>query len=183
MVKKKETNVNKKVERRKIPTKNYIIVGVIFALSIFLVFFLRDWYKSYQEYEKTIPVLTNVLSEVRYNEIYNYIGDNQSVIIYMGVADDEDCREVESKFKKVIEERHLKNKIVYFNITDVEDKELLLKEFNDKYATKDRISAYPAIILFEDGKIVDFKSKTANKNLLVSDIEQLLDEYEIEGEY
>ena len=75
MVKKKETNVNKKVEKTKIPTKNYIIVGVIFALSIFLVFFLRDWYKSYQEYEKPIPVLTNVLSEVRYNEIYNYIGD------------------------------------------------------------------------------------------------------------
>lgn len=183
MVKKKETEVNKKVEKRKIPTKNYVIVLVIFALSLFLVFFLRDWYRSYQEYEKTIPVLTNALSEVRYNEIYNYIGDNQSVIIYMGVADDDDCRELEAKFKKVIEERHLKNKIVYFNITDVEDKELLLKEFNDKYATGDRISAYPAIILFEDGKIIDFKSKNANQNLLVSDIEQLLDEYEIEGDY
>ena len=62
------------------------------------------------------------------------------------------------------------------------DKDLLLKEFNDKYATNDRVPAYPAIILFDEGKIIDFKSKNANSNLLISDIEQILDEYEVQGD-
>lgn len=178
----KENKKNKKEELRNIPTKNYVIVGVIFIAVIVLAFFLRDWYISYQEYEKTIPILNNVVSEVRYHEIDNYIGDNQSAIIYMGVADDEDCRNLEVDLKKLIQKRHLKNKIVYFNITDVEDRDLLLKEFNDKYAKDMKISAYPAIILLDEGKVVDFKSRTANSNLLISDVEQILDEYEIQGD-
>ena len=172
---------NKKEEIKKIPLKNYIIVVIIFIASISLAVFLRGWYMSYQNYEKTIPVLDGVISEVRYNEIHNYIGDNQSGIIYIGVADDENCRELEEDLIKVIEKRHLKDKLVYFNITDVEDKELLLKEFNDKYVTGDKIYAYPAIILIEDGKVVDFISKNASQNLLISDVEQLFDEYEIQG--
>lgn len=182
MANKKVNKVSKKEETRKIPVKNYVIVAVVFILSIALIFFLRNWYNSYQEYAKTIPVLEGVISEVHYNEIYNYIGDNQSVIIYMGVASDDNCRELEKDLKKVIEKRHLKDKIVYFNISDVEDKELLLKEFNDKYSNDNKISAYPAIILMEDGKVIDFKSKNANQDLLVSDVEQFLDEYEIQGD-
>lgn len=182
MTKKKDDKADKKTELRKVPTKNYIIVAIIFIVSIFLVFFLRNWYRSYQDYEKTIPILKGVISEVRYNEIYNYIGDNQSVIIYMGVADDEDCRNLEVDLKKLIEKKHLKDKVVYFNITDVEDRDLLLKEFNDKYAKKDKVYSYPAIILIEDGRIIDFKSKNANNNLLISDIEQILDEYEVLGD-
>jgi len=174
--------VSKKEELKKIPVKNYIIVVIIFTISVVLAFFLRNWYISYQDYQKTIPVLEGVISEVRYNEIDNYIGDNQSVIIYIGVAEDDDCRELEKDLKKVIEKRHLKDKIVYFNISDVADKELLLKEFNDKYSLGDKIYAYPAIVLIEEGKIIDSRSKNASRNLLVSDIEQLLDEYEIQGD-
>lgn len=173
---------NKKEEIKKIPLKNYIIVMAIFAVSISLAIFLRDWYISYQNYEKTIPVLDGIIGEVRYNEIHNYISDNQSGIIYMGVADDENCRELEEDLVKVIEERHLKDKIVYFNISDIEDKELLLKEFNDKYVVEDKIYTYPSIMLMEDGKVVAFKSKTASQNLLISDVEQLFDEYEVQGD-
>lgn len=179
MAKKK---VEKKEEIRKIPMKNYIIIAIIFIVSISLMVFLKNWYQSYQDYEKTIPVLDGVISEVRYNEIDNYIIDNQSVIIYIGVADDEDCRTLEKGLKKIIEKRHLKDKIVYFNISDVSDRELLLKEFNDKYVVENKIYTYPAIILMEDGKVVDFRSKNASQNLFASDVEQLLDEYEIQGD-
>lgn len=175
-------NKNIKEEVKKVPTKNYIIVAIIFAISIGLIFFFRNRYVSYQEYEKTIPILNGVISEVRYNEVYNYIDDNQSVIIYIGVADDKDCREIDVELKKLIEKKHLKEKIVYFNITDVKNKDLLLKEFNNKYAIDERINTYPAIVLFEEGKIIDFRSKTANKNLSINDVKLLFDEYDIYGE-
>jgi len=178
-----DKKLEKKEELRKIPIKNYFIVAIIFALSIGLAFFFRNWYNSYQDYEKTIPVLQGVISEIRYNEIDNFIIDNPSTIIYIGVADDDDCRNLETELKKVIEKRHLKNKIIYFNITDVEDRELLLQEFNGKYSNGNDIYAYPAIVLIEDGRVIDYRSKNANKELLVSEIEQLLDEYRVQGDY
>jgi len=173
----------KKEELRQIPIKNYFTITIIFVLSIGLAFFFRNWYNSYQDYEKTTPVLNGVISEIHYNEIDNFIIDNQSAIIFIGVADDDDCRNIETKLKKVIEKRHLKNKIIYFNITEVEDRSLLLEEFNGKYGNGYDIYTYPAIVLIEDGRVVDYRSKNANKNLLISDIEQLLDEYKVQGDY
>lgn len=171
-----------KENKRKIPIKNYIKLALIFILTITLVLYLSYWYKSYQNYQKKTPVLNGVISEVRYNEIYNYINDNQSALIYIGVANDDDCRKIENDLKRIIEKRHLKEKIVYFNITDVNDKELLFQEFNSRYSQGHNVYTYPSIILIDEGKIVDFRSKTANKNLLASDVEQFLEEYEIHGD-
>lgn len=176
-------NVNeKKEEKRVIPNKNYAIVAVIFAVTIGLMFFLRNWYISYRDYENTIPVLSGVISEVRYNEIDNYLSDNPSVVIYMGDAKDNDCREFELKLKELLENKQIKDRVIYYNVTDVKNKKLLLKEFNDKYASDNKISAYPVIMIFEDGEIIDYKSKTANNNLNISDINLLFNEYDVYGE-
>lgn len=176
-------NVNEnKEEKRVIPNKNYVIVAVIFVITIGLMFFLRNWYISYQDYENTIPVLSGVISEVRYNEIDNYLSDNPSVVIYMGDAKDSDCREIELELKNLLENKQIKDRVIYFNITDVKNKNLLLKEFNDKYIDINKISSYPVVMIFEDGKIIDYKSKTANKNLTISDINILFNEHDVYGE-
>lgn len=169
-------------EEKKIPTKNYVIVIVIFAITIGLILYLKNWYLGYQDYQKTIPILSGVVSEVRYNEVYNYIDDNQSVVIYIGVANNEDCREIETDLKKLINKKHLKEKIVYFNISEVSDKDLLLKELNDRYAIDVKVSTYPAVIVIEDGKIIGVRSKNANKNLSIDDVKTLFEEHNIYGD-
>lgn len=176
-------NVNeKKDEKRAIPNKNYLIVAVIFVITIGLMFFLRNWYISYQDYENTIPVLSGVISEVKYTEVDNYLIDNPSVVMYMGDAKDGDCREFELELKKLVENKHIKDKVIYYNITDVKNKSLLLKEFNNKYTVNNKISSYPVVMIFEDGKIVDYRSKSASKNLTISDINLLFNEYDVYGE-
>lgn len=176
-------NVNeKKDEKRVIPNKNYLIVAMIFVITIGLMFFLRNWYISYQDYENTIPVLSGVISEVKYTEVDNYLIDNPSVVMYMGDAKDSDCREIELELKELVENRHIKDKVIYYNITDVKNKNLLLKEFNSKYTINNKISSYPVVMIFEDGKIVDYRSKTASKNLTISDINRLFNEYDVYGE-
>lgn len=169
-------------EEKKIPTKNYVIVIVIFAITIGLILYLKNWYIGYQDYQKTIPILSGVVSEVRYNEAYNYIDDNQSVVIYIGVANDEDCREIETDLKKLINKKHLKEKIVYFNISEVSNKDLLLKELNDRYAKDVKVSTYPAVVVIEDGKIVGVRSKNANRNLSIDDVKTLFEEHHIYGD-
>ena len=172
----------KKEEKRVIPNKNYAIVAVIFVITIGLMFFLRNWYISYQDYENTIPVLSGVISEIKYAEVDNYLNDNPSVVMYMGDASDSDCREFELTLKQLVEKKQIKDRVIYFNITDVKNKNLLLKEFNDKYILNNKISSYPVVMIFEDGKIVDYRSKTASKNLTISDINLLFNEYDVYGE-
>ena len=177
------TKVNeKKEEKRVIPNKNYIIVAVIFVITIGFMFFLKKWYISYQDYENTIPILSGVISEVRYNEIDNYLSDNPSVVIYMGDTKDSDCREFELELKELLENKQIKDRVIYYNVTDVKNKKLLLKELNDKYVNNNKISSYPVVMIFEDGKVIDYKSKTASKNLNISDINLLFNEYDIYGE-
>ena len=42
--------------------------------------------------------------------------------------------------------------------------------------------AFCADIAIKDGKIVDYRSKTASKNLTISDINLLFNEYDVYGE-
>ncbi len=179
---KNNTKNNKDRMDRQIPLKNYIIVTVIFILTIGLVIFIKNWYQNYQDYTKTIPMLKGVISEVRSNEIENYISDNPSAIVYIGVADDDDCRNLEKDLKKLIIKNHLKEKIVYYNITDVLDKTAIIKKFNDEYAVSDKINSYPAMVIIDEGLMIAFKDKTEGKELLISDIEQLFEEYEVYGD-
>ena len=179
---KNKLNLKKKEEERIIPLKNYIIVIVILAVTVGLTFFIRNWYQSYENYQKTIPILKNVVSELRSHEIDSYISDNPSTIVYIGVADDVKCRILESDLKKLIIKNHLKDKIVYFNITDVTDREKLLTDFNSKYLSNGKIANYPAMVIFDEGEVIAFRSKTTKQDLLISDIEQLFEEYEVYGD-
>lgn len=172
----------KKESIKRVPFKNYIIILAVFAVITTLALFLRGWYNSYQEYQNTIPVLNGIVNEVKYNEVYNYIDDNQSVIIYIGEAEDEDSRNFETKLVKLIKKENLQDKIVYFNIGDVTDKNLVITEFNTKYAHDKKLSTYPAFIIFSEGKIIDFRSKTAGSNLTIDMVDEMLNEYKIKGE-
>ena len=179
---KNNNQVENKEEKRHIPLKNYVIVAIIFIVTIGLALFLNNWYQSYQDYQQTIPILKGVLSEIRYNEIDNYINDNPNSIIYVGVADDMDCRKVEEDLKDIIVKHHLKDKIVYFNITDVSNRKDVLTSFNNQYVPNGKIYTYPAIAILDEGEVIAYKSKSANKDLVISDIEQLFEEYEVYGD-
>jgi len=167
---------------RVIPVKNYFIIAFIFVLTIGLVFFFRNWYNSYKTYEDSLPVLSGILSEVRYNEIDNYINDNRDVVIYISSSDDSNSRVVDKKLKKLIEKEHLKDRIVYYNITDVIDKEKLIDDFNNNYSVNENIYSYPAIVILEDGKILDFRCKTKGDDLTIKDVKSFLEKYQVFGD-
>lgn len=189
---KKEKNINKKKELinevkkeesvRKIKSKNYLILGFIFIITLIIVLVLRQWYISYRNYQLTIPVLKDLLKEVTIQEMDHYIIDNPDTIIYIEVTEDENSRNVAKELKSVIKERNLANKIVYLSLSSVSDKEKYLNDFSDKYLSGEKLEYYPALVLFIDGKIEAYVSKSKNQHLNVGQIEQLFDEYELEGD-
>ena len=45
-----------------------------------------------------------------------------------------------------------------------------------------KLEYYPSLLIFSEGKVVAFVSRTEKQALRISDVEQLFDEFELEGE-
>lgn len=181
----KEMKVSKEQqpsEVRKIKPKNYLILSGIFLLTLALVFLLRHWYISYRDYQLTIPVLKDTLKEVTVEALDHYITANPDAIIYIEVSEDENSREVAKGLKKVVKEKNLANKIVYLNISSLVDKESFLMDFSKKYIEGEQLKNYPALVLFIDGKVDTYASRTSKQRLNIGDLAQIFDQYEIEGD-
>lgn len=183
VVKKQSDVIEEKTEKAvKIRTKNYLILTGIFLATFALVFLLRYWYISYRDYQLTIPVLKDTLKEITVAELDHYITATPDAVIYIEVSDDENSREVASGLKDVVKERNLANKLVYLNLSTVEDKETFFKDFSAKYMNDKKLSHYPALVLFIDGKVDAHVSKTSRQSLNIGDIAQIFDQYELEGD-
>lgn len=160
---------------KEIPISNYIKLFIVVVFVVFGSFLFRNWYLSKVNYELSIPVITDtIIREINTNEVYNYIHENEDAIIYMGVASDKNCRSFEKEFNSVIKERKLEDIITYLNITDVEDKNLFIEEFNKNYAIS--LSGYSAFIIFENGKVKSVYSVKNGDKLSVSEAIKFLDE-------
>ena len=169
----KSKNNNLKV----IPKKNYKKITAIFIITILIVVILFIFYNSQKRLVSDIPVIRGTLSEVEEEDFNNYITEHDDFLLYVGVAFDDNCREIEEDLKEVLKNRGLLDTL-YLNITTIDDKTAFYERFNDKYSNNVRLEGYPAFIIISDKKIVDLVQKKENK-LFISDIERLLDEYSI----
>ena len=179
--KKEKKNNKKKVvneQLREVAPKNYFILGVIFIIALVVVIGLRNWYISYENYQLTKPVLEGKLSEVKVAELDNYLTENSDAILYIEVSEDCNSREVAKKLYDVVKERNLTERVVYLNLSS-EDEDAFFKSFNDKYMKEGKLKKYPALVLFDDGKVAEFVARDETQALSIGKIEQLFDEYEL----
>ena len=169
------------MRKKNISKNNYILCAVIFTVTIvvcLMIFFIME---NNKEYNSKIPILRGKVSEIEPKDLDNYLMENPDVLLYIGVADDNNSRKVEEKFKKVIEENNLN--IIYLNLTNLSEKEIkeYLNDFSSKYSSSKAINNYPAFLVIFDSQVVDFVQKE-NRDLDISDISHILDMYEIKGE-
>lgn len=164
---------------KEIPVKNYVKYAliVIFTLTVCIVTFVI--YNNQKDYENNQPILRNKVPEITVEDIDNYISENEESLLYFGVVNDKNSRNIEKELLKLVEKDNLK--FVYINLTDVKDKEEVYNTINSKYSVNKTISSYPAFLYIKNGKIIDLVQK-GNKELYIGDISQLLDINEIKGE-
>ena len=167
--------MDKNKQKEKITVGNYVKLVLIIILTVALALVLRNWYINHQNYEKNIPVIRETLkNEINTDEIYSYIRENEDVVLYMGVADDEKCRSFETKLNEIIKERHLENSITYLNITNANNPSKFIKEFNKFYGSN--IKGYPSMIMFKEGEVKDTLTVKTGKELMIEDAITFLDE-------
>ena len=173
---------NKAEEERIIKPKNYIIVGALFLITVLFVMLLRFWYISYNNYQLTIPILKDKITEVTVTELDTFLVENPEPIVYIEVSEDENSREVAKKLIEVVKKRNLTERVVYINLSSVENKDAFFADFTAKYMDKGKLEHYPAVVIFSEGKVLSYVSKTEKQNLNIGNVEQLFDEFELEGE-
>lgn len=66
---------------KRIPLKNYFILGIILVSSIFIVLYINKLYLSTKNNDN---ILNGFIKEIKTQEIDNYIIENPNFIIYLG---------------------------------------------------------------------------------------------------
>ncbi len=159
---------------KKIPKKNYVILLVMCLLTFLLAYYIYRWYVVYSDYQNNIPVIKDSLVEITEEEMEHYISDNPTATIYVCTASDINCRNFEKNFKKLIEQKSLKEFIAYVNISDIDDQDFI-DRFNSNHPyKKSALGKYPAIIYFEDGEISDILQSNDEEKISISDVKQFI---------
>ena len=138
--------INKEKERI-IPPKNYLYLTLIIILTILLLLYILKWNKTYNDSKLYTGILNEYLQVINYNELNDYIIENKDAVIYVSTLGNEKIRDFEKKFKNTITNNNLRNKILYLDITNEDQRKVKekLKIEND----------LPYLVVFTNGKITD----------------------------
>ena len=171
----KNMEKSKQEETKNRGIKNYFILGIIFLVTIFVTLYFCNWYNVYNEYAMETPVIRGTLFELIPDEIDHYIQENPTAILYFCTSKSLDCRNYEADLKKIVEKKELQDAIVYVNLTDV-SLSSFTKTFNHSYPYKISLkNNYPAIVMFEDGKIRAILQGEKKKKLTISKTKQFIE--------
>lgn len=144
---------------KKVPIKNYIILGLVLVISVLGVFYFRGWYLASKEYYASNSVIKDVAHEINANEISNYVLEDQKFILYVSSGMEPGVKSFENDFKKLIKKLDIMEDVLYLNLDNV-DINSFNNDLKDSFIRNDRIASRVSnnscatIYIFEDGKIV-----------------------------
>lgn len=151
--------------KREIPLKNYIYLVLIVFLTLGILYYLYLWSIEYRKEVTSDSVISSSLQLINYNELEDYIVENDNVCLYISNKNIE-LKDFEKSLKHLIEKYNLERKILYLDITN--------NISNDKYNIGDTyLTGVPKFIYFIDGKLVSSYDVDYN-NYKIANIENYL---------
>ena len=148
---------------RKIPFKNYIILGIVIVVTLLILYYFYMWVDVYKESKINIPIMDKYMTVINYNELDNYIVENPDTIIYVSVLEVDKIREFEKLFKGKYKNNVIENEILYMNITDDLNSKNIKDEMNTKYSLNDlSITDVPCVLVFSNGILKSIYSISDN---------------------
>lgn len=143
-----------KEELRKVPFKNYIILGIVLLVSMLLLYYFYMWVDAYNESKLNKPIMDKYMEVINYNELDNYLIENPNTIIYVSVLENKEVRDFEKKFKKLFINNEIDNKILYLDITNEINDKSVKEMLKERYSINSvSILNVPNIIVFDDGNL------------------------------
>ena len=143
---------------REVPTKNYIILSCLAVGVIVISLILSNVYRTTHKEDYT-PIIKEVITEIKYDDLDNYLQENLDVVLYINDSSVKSNRKLEKKVKKIITDNGISRYFVYIE----KDKELI-----EKYKLG---SNTPIFIAYQNGIITEVLNK---KNCTIEDVEEFL---------
>lgn len=166
--------------KKEVPLKNYVILGIVILCTVALVFYMRSWYNTSKEYYAQNSVMTDVVREIKSEEISNYTLENQKFILYVSSGQDANIKSFEDEFKGLIQNLDLSEEVLYMNLDGVDSTSFydLLRGFASNSKIKEQISSSSAsMYVFTDGKITGLLNDVDNYS--VKRLETIIDRWGI----
>lgn len=143
--------------KKEIPAKNYVILILVFFVTIVAVFYVRDWYNTTKDYYAQNSVMTKVVREIKSEELSNYILENQRFILYVSYGNNSEIKNFEDDFKELIKSLDLTDDVLYMNLDGVNTSsfyDLLRSNYASNSKIKNQIvDSNSSLYLFTEGKV------------------------------
>lgn len=167
---------------KNIPTKNYIVLGVIVIITLLACLYLFSWFRQYNDTKTSTPIITSTLREVEYDNLNTVLKERDILIMYMCTTSENVCRNFEKKFSKFVKDRNLTEEIIYLNLGYSSDENNLMTTVYNKYKSDTlvkKIYEYPTLVIFNQGKIVDVLSSNGKNKITIKQVSEFLEGYEL----
>lgn len=141
---------------RQVKFRNYVLVALLFLLTVVAVFFLKKLYENKEKMGNTTNERMDILYEIKENDLKSYLVENRRIIIYTSDSLNPSIEDFEKDFRNYIVENELSKEIIYLNLNQVSSNfyDSLKERYFIENLKNDNISTQQAnIYLFEDGKI------------------------------
>lgn len=135
----------KKSVDRSVSFKNYIYLLLIIIASLFVMYYIYLWYDTYKKDSLNKDVLGEYLNVINYNEVNSYVFENRNAVIYVSKIGDEDIFKFEKKFKNIIVDNNLRDKVLYLVVDD--------SSYNTIINEYDVDGNLPFIVVYTDGEV------------------------------
>ena len=153
----------KKDELRKVPVKNYVILGAVIVVTMLILYYFYLWVDVYKESKINIPIMDKYMTVINYNELDNYLVENPNTIVYVSVLEDEVIRDFEKKFKAKYKNKKIENEILYMNVTEDIKNDDIRDDMTSKYKINDLdLLDVPCVLVFNDGLLKSIYSISHN---------------------
>ena len=165
---------------KKIPPKNYYIVLGVSILIIVLCLYIRTFYFSYKANQVNASIFSDkAINQINESDLNFAINETGEAILYVSYVGPNRIKNMEKKLMNEIENNDIKDKIIYFNVTELRDNNEYIKILKNEFPSiKDNIKKCPMLIYIKDGQAVevfDSSNKMINKDTL----KELLTKYGI----
>lgn len=165
------------MNNRIIPKKNYVILFMLAVITIIITLLLANKYNKNLQYNLSENDNMSFLSQIKIDEIDNYIMDNPESIIYMSSSDNTELDKVEEDLKKYIISNNYNKNIVYLNSYDLEESKF--NEFKEKYFSElikknINLNIQPNIFVIKNGVVFNALYTNDSNDVNIDDIKIFL---------
>ena len=162
-----------KEERRNVPLKNYVILSIIFIITILLTLYINAWIKAYKESNIEVSPLKDTVQEITIYDIKMSLSETNETILYIG--DDTDYS-LDKDILKVINKEELNDIFYYIDVSNIEDT-VYINSLKDNFQElSNNINKGPMLIYIKNGVAIKVKDSSKSR-LNINDLDTLIKTY------